>query len=135
MLQRSLLLLLGINSFFSSGAQTSQPANLAVIATPSGIDRYQVSYSELNDGLVPTEPGNPGDRESKPKRFSTWVEYDWAEPVSTNKIAVYWWDYTGTVPLPSAYRLEYWDGSAFRPVVHAVGLGLVNNAFNGTTFD
>src|ERR1700729_1600210 len=98
MLRKFLLLLLGMGFFYYSGAQTGgQPANLAVIATPSGVDRYGGNYNELNDGLVQTEPGNPGDQGIKPKRFNTWVEYYWAEPVSTDRIAVYWWDYTGTV--------------------------------------
>ncbi|HEV3325705.1 MAG TPA: beta-L-arabinofuranosidase domain-containing protein, partial [Puia sp.] len=112
-----------------------QPGNLAVIATPSGVDRYGGNYNELNDGLIPTEPGNPAERGVKPKRFSTWVEYDWPQPVSTNQVAVFWWDYTGTVPLPLAYRLEYWDGSRFQPVHNATGFGLRNNAYNSTRFD
>jgi DUF1680 family protein len=136
MLRKSLLLLLGMGFFFYSAGQTGgRPANLAVIATPSGVDRYGGNYNELNDGLVPTEPGEPLAGSSRPKRFSTWVQYDWAQPVTTNMIAVYWWDYTGTVPLPAAYRIEYWDGSRFRPVEHPAGLGLVNNSYNTTGFD
>src|ERR1700722_7132907 len=136
MSRKILLLLLGTGFFFYSSAQSGgQPANLAVIATPSGIDRYGGNYHELNDGLVQREAGNPADREAKPKRFSTWVEYDWPDPVSTDRIAVYWWDYTGTVPLPSAYRLEYWAGSRFQPVAHASGLGILNDSYNATSFD
>ena len=130
--------MVGLACFLYVGAQRgSQPANLAVIATPSGVDRYGGNYNELNDGLVPTEPGGSAGSSgaSRPKRFSTWVEYDWAQPVSTDKIEVFWWDYTGTVPLPSAYRLEYWDGVAFRPVEHSAGLGLMNRSFNETRFD
>ncbi len=136
MLQKFFVLLLGVLFYFYSGAQGGGgPANLAVIATPSGVDRYGGNYNELNDGLVPTEPGDAADRGVKPKRFSTWVEYDWAEPVSTDRIAVFWWDYTETVPLPVAYRLEYWDGSRFQPVAHVSGLGVLNGSFNETRFD
>jgi len=135
MLLKNLLLLLGLALFFYSSAQSGQPANLAVLAIPSGVDRYGGNYNELNDGLVPTEPGDPAERGVKPHRFSTWVEYDWPQPVSTNQIAVFWWDYTRTVPLPSAYRLEYWDGSHFQPVHNAAGFGLRNNAYNSTDFD
>jgi len=138
-------LLLGLAAFLYSGAQSAgqqggaqsggQPANLAVVANPSGIDRYGGNYNELNDGLTPMEPGDASELGSRPKRFSTWVEYAWAQPVLTNGIAVFWWDYTGTVPLPSAYRIEYWDGSGFRPLANVAGLGLVNGSFNETRFD
>jgi DUF1680 family protein len=137
MTRRFFLLLLGLGSSFYSGfGQTGgQPANLAVVATPSGIDRYGGNYDELNDGLTPMEPGDVAEGGARPKRFSTWVEYDWAQPVLTDRIAVFWWDYTGTVPLPSAYRVEYWDGSRFQPATNVAGLGLVNKAYNPTSFD
>jgi DUF1680 family protein len=136
MLQKICLLLLGAGGFFYPRAQNAgQPANLAVIATPSGVDRYGGNYNELNDGLTPTEPGDAAERATRPKRFSTWVEYDWVQPVFTDRIAVFWWDYTGTVPLPSAYRIEYWDGSRFLQVAHVSGLGLVNKEYNPTSFD
>ena len=136
-MQKFLVLLLGIGFFSEPGhAQTPSGApNLAVVGTPSGIDRYGGDYHELNDGLIPREPGNPAERGKKPKRFSTWVEYDWAQPVSANGVSVYWWDYTGTVPLPASYRIEYWDGSRFRPVEHPSGLGLKNDSYNTTNFD
>ncbi len=130
MFHKLLLLLLGTTGFFAARSQ-----NLAVVASPTGIDRYGGDYHELNDEQLPREPGDPAERGRKPKRFSTWVQYNWAEPVSTNQIEVYWWDYSGTVPLPSAYRIEYWDGSAFRPVQHANGLGLKNDHYNPTHFD
>jgi len=111
------------------------PANIAVVAAPTGIDRYGGNYDALNDGLTPMEPGDAGERGTRPRRFSTWVEYRWAQPVVTDRIAVFWWDYTGTVPLPSAYRVQYWDGSRFRPVTKVSGLGLVNGIYNPTQFD
>ncbi|HTR29860.1 MAG TPA: beta-L-arabinofuranosidase domain-containing protein [Puia sp.] len=135
MLRKTIVLLLWLSLFLYCGAQSDKPANLAVVASPSGIDRYGGNYNELNDELVRTEPGEPSPGSPKPKRFSTWVQYDWAQPVMTDRIAVYWWDYTGTVPLPSAYHIEYWDGTRFRPVEHATGLGLTNNAYNTTRFD
>jgi uncharacterized protein len=136
MLLKYLFLLLGASIYFYSGAQSGdRPSNLAVIATPSGVDRYGGNYSELNDGLTPTEPGEPSGASSRPKRYSTWVEYDWAQTVLTDRIEVFWWDYTGTVPLPAAYRIEYWDGSRFLPVAHAMGMGLANGTFNETRFD
>jgi hypothetical protein len=136
MLQKLLLLLLATGFLIPARAQEAgRPVNLAIVATPSGIDRYGGNFNELNDGLTQMEPGNTGEPGTRPKRFSTWVEYDWAEPVRTDRIALFWWDFSGTVPLPSAYRLEYWDGTRFRPVEHAVGLGLENKEYNETGFN
>jgi DUF1680 family protein len=118
-----------------SGATTMHAANLAVVAEPSGTDRYGGGYGALNDGLTPTEPGSDDESALKAPRFSTWVEYDWPQPVSTNQIALFWWDYTHTVPLPTSYRLEYWDGAGFQPVRNASGFGLLNNTYNSTSFD
>src|SRR5579871_5609709 len=124
MLQKTIVLLLWLAMFLYSGAQSVNIApNLAIVATPSGIDRYGGNYNELNDGMTPTERGEPSAGAQKPKRFSTWVQYDWAQPVKTDRIEVFWWDYTGTVPLPSSYHIEYWDGTRFRPVEHPTGLG------------
>ena len=126
---------------FSANGRTQAPArevklpNLAVVAVPSGIDRYGGDYHELNDGQVPREPGDPAERGRKSKRFSTWVQYDWAQPVLTNRLDIYWWDYSGTVPLPYAYRIEYWDGKVFQPVQHAKGFGLSNDHYNTTSYD
>ena len=137
MLQKTLCFLLGTSFFFGfcRAQDTIDAINLAVVANPSGVDRYGGNYHALNDGLTPMEPGDPGERAAPPKRYSTWVEYDWAEPVATIGISVFWWDYTGTVPLPRAYRVEYWNGVRFVPVSNAVGLGLANGCFNPTLFD
>ena len=38
-----------------------------------------------------------------------WVQYDWTQAISTDKIELYWWDDRQGVRLPSAARLLYWD--------------------------
>lgn len=63
-----------------------------------------------------------------------WVQYEWTQPVSTGEISVFWWNFENSLRLTSAYRLKYWTGSEFLPVINPVGLGLVNNQFNKTTF-
>ncbi|HWK07518.1 MAG TPA: beta-L-arabinofuranosidase domain-containing protein [Puia sp.] len=111
-----------------------QRGNLAVIATPSGPSRS--SWAVLNDGQTPTPPGNNRGGNRPLQRLGTqWVQYEWKQPIRTAAIAVYWWDYTNTMHLPQAYRVEYWDGSNFIPVQHATGLGLVNHQYNTTRFD
>src|SRR5260221_6720081 len=123
----------------SAGGTNPDPApgegNLAVVATATGSGRTDYIITTLNDGLTPTPPGNSRFLRPQPRFANQWVQYEWKQPVSTHRIAVYWWDYTNHAPLPGAYHIEYWDGSAFRPVLHPDGLGLQNNQYNITSFD
>lgn len=134
--------LLAAASLPASGQQTeASRANLAIVATPSAAGRGGAMLDGLNDGLTPTNQGGRfgggggGGRNRVQPRSMYWVQYEWAQPVSTKEIAVYWWNYNNNIRLPEAYRVQYWDGSKFVPVKNASGLGLVNNQFNTTTFD
>ncbi len=114
----------------------SPHGNLAVIATASGPARYGPSWDVLNDGQVPTPPGNTRKSNRPPQpRSAQWVQYEWKQPIRTAAIALYWWDYNNTIRLPQAYRVEYWDGNSFVPVTNAIGSGLENNQYNTTRFD
>ena len=109
-------------------------SNLAVVATATGSGRPGALLTTPNDELIPTPPGNAR-RPPLPRMANQWVEYTWQQRISTRQIAVYWWDYTNTIPLPGSYHIEYWDGAAYRPVQNAKGLGLANNTYNTTAFD
>ena len=110
--------------------------NLAVIATTSSSARFGQALNSLNDGLTPTNQGGRGGGGNRQQpRTNMWIEYEWAQPVSTKEVAVYWWNYNGNVRLPEAYRFQYWDGTAFVPMKNASGYGVTNNQFNSTTFD
>jgi DUF1680 family protein len=109
-------------------------SNLAIIAKASGSGRSEEALRSLNDGLTPTPPGNSRYR-PQPRLGTQWLQYEWAQPVQVNSIGVYWWNYSNTLRLPQAYRIQYWDGSRFVPVKHPKGLGLVNNQLNTTSFD
>lgn len=113
--------------------------NLAIVATSSVANRYGGNLDALNDGQTPTPRGNQrgggGGNRPTPPRSQTWVQYEWAQPVSTKEVAVFWWNYGDGLRLPMAYRVSYWDGSQFVPVKNAAGFGLVNNQYNSTTFD
>ncbi|HEY4108508.1 glycoside hydrolase family 127 protein [Puia sp.] len=123
----------------SATAQTTNNndarGNLAIIATATGSSRPGETLTNLNDGLTPATPGYRRRNRPQPILSAPWVEYDWRQPVRTNEISVYWWDYTGTAHIPIAYHIQYWDGNNFVPVHNATGLGLVNNGFNNTSFD
>jgi len=90
----------------------------------------------LNDGFEPADSNDKrrGAYGNWPEQGTQWVQYEWLQPVSTAKIAVYWFDDGRGVRLPKACRLKYWDGEQFVAVREARGLGLTANAFNVTTF-
>ncbi len=112
--------------------------NLAVVARPSAsYVSGDTSVDALNDEI---EPRNSRDRRlgsygNWPRRGTQWVQYEWSQPISTNKIDVYWWDDRRGVHLPEASRVLYWDGESFVSVKNPSGLGVEGDKYNTTTFD
>ena len=138
----SMLCLAGASAFGQQQQQQAEPLttrpNLAIVATPSTSVRFGQPLTSLNDGVAPTNTGNRGggggNRPPQP-RTQTWVQYEWKQPVSTNEIGVYWWNFNNALRLPEAYKVTYWDGNNYVPVKNTKGLGLENNKLNTTTFD
>ncbi|HOY57493.1 MAG TPA: glycoside hydrolase family 127 protein [Verrucomicrobiota bacterium] len=114
-----------------------QGANLALVATAttSFVSGHE-TIAALNDGFTPTNSNDKrnGAYGNWPRRGTQWVQYDWALPISTARLDVYWFDDHGGVRLPKACRLKYWDGSAFVDLPGGGGLGLDENRFNTATF-
>ena len=112
------LLLLVVCLTVYLGETAAQAAvNMAVVAKPStSYVSGDTSVSALNDGREPTRSRDRrrGSYGNWPRTGTQWVQYDWALPISTNKIQVFWWDDRQGVRLPAAARLLYWDGSALR---------------------
>jgi DUF1680 family protein len=114
------------------------PVNLAKVATPSSLyTSGDTKTSALKDGYVPSNSGDSehGTYGNWPKVDTQWVQYEWSQPISTDKVDIYWWIDGQGVGAPKASRLLYWDGAAFVPVPNAKGLGVEGNKFNTTTFD
>jgi DUF1680 family protein len=134
-------------------AQTSGSAiNVARVAIPSSLTiASENKISALNDGFT---PANSLDRSHKlyavwaepsSGSSSSWVEYDWPEPIYVNKIEVYWavdrpqagelpGSYVHRIAAPQSYRILYWNGSDFVPVTRPEGLGIALDTFNATAF-
>ncbi len=114
------------------------PVNLAKVATPSSLyTSGDTKISALNDGIT---PANSHDQEhgsygNWPRTDTQWVQYDWTQPIATNKVDVYWWIDRGGVGAPASCRILYWNGSDFVPVSNPQGMGVAGDAFNTTTFD
>ncbi|ESQ91328.1 Tat pathway signal protein [Asticcacaulis sp. AC460] len=143
MSRRGLLAATGAALFATSvpwaAAQAQQtPVNLAKVATPStSYNSGDTRVIALNDGQ---EPANSADTEKGmygnwPKTGTEWVEFQWSQPVTTDKIEIYWWVDGQGVGLPKSCRLLYWNGKDYVPVKNAKGLGLKKDQFNSTTFD
>jgi uncharacterized protein len=134
------VLLITLTSIIAEGQEMKSfplGRNLALVATQSGSYRYGASITSLNDGRISVSDGplRTGNKRQQQRLSTQWVQYDWAQPVSTKAIAVFWWNYENSVRLPQAYRLKYWDGNNFVPVKNATGLGIENNQFNITSFE
>jgi DUF1680 family protein len=120
------------------GAEPGRAANLAVVAKLScSYVSGDTTAGALNDGYDPrsSRDDRRGSYGNWPRRGTQWVQYEWSQPVSTNRIDVYWWDDQRGVRLPKAARLLYWDDGAFVPVANASGLGVAGSRYNTTTFD
>ena len=113
--------------------------NMAVVAvaTISQEDWTGNRILSLNDGITNTQTGRTrmrAEQLSAPLQ-NVWVEYEWTQPVKTAEIEVFWWNWEGSLKLPQAYRVTYWNGTDFIPVNNPQGLGLAVAAYNKTTFD
>ena len=110
------------------GSGGSPGANLALVAKPSAsFASGDTTVNALNDGYEPRNSRSRGRGNSYgnwPRQDTQWVEYEWSQPISTNRIEVYWWADGQGVGLPVASRLLYWDGDEFVPVDNAEGLGV-----------
>jgi len=119
-------------------APAATGVNLAPVAEPSTshVSR-DTSLAALHDGHAPetSHVRGKGSYGNWPTKGTQWVQYDWAAPVRTRKIDVFWWDDRAGVRLPKGCRLLYWDGKRFVPVRNPSGLGVAKDQFNTTTFD
>lgn len=120
-------------------AEQSTP-NLAIVAEPSSsYISGDTKLSAINDGFDPRRSGEwrHGSYGNWPRTGTQWVEYEWTQPISTDRIDAYWWaDGQGIHP-PKASRLLYWDAenNKFQTVANAKGLGVERDKYNTTTFD
>jgi len=145
---------LGALSGAPTFAQDSKSAlNIARVAVPtSQVMTSENRISSLNDGF---NPENSFDRshalyalwaEPSTGRRTSWVQYEWSEPVSVNKVEIYWavdrpragelpGSYVRKISAPESYRILSWNGTDFTPVSRPQGLGVALDTFNATTFE
>ncbi|HWY86495.1 MAG TPA: beta-L-arabinofuranosidase domain-containing protein, partial [Gemmataceae bacterium] len=135
-------LALGVNCRLEAQAPPDANAalaqNLALVATPSSsYVSGDTSLQALNDGLEPrsSRDARRGSYGNWPRTGTQWVQYEWTQPISTTRSAVYWWADGRGIGIPKSCRLLHWNGTDFVPVPNASGLGVALNQYNETTFD
>ncbi len=115
----------------------SANGNLALVAsaTTSYVSGHE-TIAALNDGQNPANSNdkNHGAYGNWPRNGMQWVQFEWSQPISTDRMDVYWFDDHGGVRLPKACRLLQWNGIEFVPVPGVAGMGLEENKFNTTRF-
>jgi hypothetical protein len=122
------------------GGGAGQPpagTNLAPSATRSTsfVSSWE-TLNAINDGFV---PANSADRSRTvygnwPQQGTQWIQYDWASPVTVNRVAAYWFDDNQGIDLPASCQVQYWNGSAFVNVPGQSACGVAANTYNLTTF-
>ncbi|MCR9209568.1 MAG: glycoside hydrolase family 127 protein [bacterium] len=116
----------------------AEAPNLAVVATASSSHvSGETSLDALNDSSFPrfSREQGQGSYGNWPSQGTQWVEYQWAKPINTNQVKVFWWDDGRGIRLPAAWRVKYWIDGEFASVQNAAGHGVKPNQFNSMTFD
>ena len=119
-----------------AAASAAEPANLAIVATPS--TSYVSGHEKLeaiHDGFVPANSHDKshGTHGNWPRTGTQWVQYDWPRPAFIKAVQVYWFTDGGGLQIPKAARLKYWNGSDFVPVPGA-SVGVEADKFNEAAF-
>jgi hypothetical protein len=124
-----------VKVFHRGGAQP--PANQAgsATATASYTSPWE-AVTAVNDGIDP-----PSSNDTVNPRWGTWpetgqqwAELTWPSAKTLNKADVYFFDDDQGIDMPSAWKLQYWNGSAYVDVPGASAYPLARNQYNTVTF-
>ncbi|MFI5914851.1 discoidin domain-containing protein [Dactylosporangium sp. NPDC051541] len=129
-----------IKMYNRGGTQPPVSTNLALSASP--VCSYTSSWEScaaINNGDEPTSSNSGATNDGS--RWGTWpnsgtqtAELQWSTAQSLTKAQVYFFDDEGGIDMPSAWKLQYWNGSAYVDVAGASGYTLTKNAYNTVTF-
>lgn len=107
--------------------------NLAPSATPSAsYTSPWESVAAVNDGFEPASSNDSPRWGTWPETGQQWAELTWAQPQRVNAAALYFFDDGGGVRVPSAWKLQYWNGSAYVDIPSQYPVAV--NQFNNATF-
>ncbi len=129
-----------IKVFNRGGTQPEPPANKALSATAScSFTSSWESCAAINNGDSPASSNIPGPNQGTrwgnwPQTGEHWAELTWSSAQSLNRAEVYFFDDDEGIDMPSTWRLQSWNGSAYVDVPGSSGYTLTKNAFNNVTF-
>lgn len=120
------------------GGDPEGPVDVAPLATASTsyVSPWE-SLAGLNDGYTPAssaDRGHPVYGNWDNPNTTQWVQYDWNQNYTLNRVDVYWFDDDQGIDLPASYTIQYWNGSAWVNVSGASGYGVQPDRYNTTTF-
>ncbi len=96
--------------------------------------------SGINDGI---EPKRSGEQPAAlchwwpHKGTEEWAQYTWAQPIAVAGARVYWFDDTGRgeCRLPASWRIEYLDGTEWKPVAKPSAYAIQKDGWCEVKFD
>jgi len=126
-----------VKLFNRGGVQQPPPTNLALSATPvASFTSAWESVLALNDGIDP-----PSSNDTVNPRWGTWpnsgqqwAELQWPSAVTLNRAQVYIFDDNQGIDVPSSWKLQSWNGSAYVDVAGSSGYPIAVNQYNNVTF-
>jgi hypothetical protein len=92
----------------------------------------------INDGVYPPQSNDTSGNlrwGTWPNPGPQWIELDWAQAVTTDGSALYFFDDGGGVFTPSSWNVQYWTGSAWADVTSPTTYGTAKDTFNQVGFD
>lgn len=118
-------------------ADAARPADIGPFAsvTTSYVSGHETTHG-VNSGYAPrnSRDKSHGAYGNWPQTGQQWLEYQWPESISTQRVEVYWFDDARGVRLPRSARLLQWNGTAFVPASASPEIGLKANTWNVLTF-
>ena len=96
------------------------------------------SVKAINDGVYPPQSNDTSGNlrwGTWPNPGPQWIELDWAQPVTTNGSALYFFDDGGGVFTPDSWNVQYWTGSSWADVTGATAYGTAKDTFNQVGYD
>jgi hypothetical protein len=126
---------------YNRGGVVDPPTgNLALSATPvCSFTSAWESCAAINNGDEPTSSNfgapNQGNRWGTwSNSGQQWAELQWPSAVNLNRAEVYIFDDNQGIDVPSSWKLQYWNGSAYVDVAGASGYPIAVNQYNVVTF-
>ncbi|MEV6157876.1 Ig domain-containing protein [Nonomuraea sp. NPDC052129] len=111
------------------------PVNLATSATPSAsYTSPWESIAAINDGIDPPSSNDTVNRRwgTWPNTGAQWAELTWPAAQTIRSADVYFFDDNDGVRLPTSWKLQYWNGTAYVDIPGTYPTAL--NAYNHVTF-